>query len=172
MLTAEQKKTVAGMTRIMQIIIVALAAGVASYLTFAILNRDPEGEAGHLALGGLAMAAGMATVAVILPAYLAAQQRSRIAAGVEPKPRHVVAGDDATLLLVGLQTQKIIRAALLEGAAFFNIFVYQSGGPAYSLGISSALLLAIVVLFPVRRLVEEWLERELKSVNELRQLQR
>jgi len=79
---------------------------------------------------------------------------------------------DAGRLLQSLQVQKIIRGALLEGAAFMNIVVYQQGGPSYLLAVASVLLLGVAMLFPLQRMVEEWLDRELRTVRELRGLAR
>jgi hypothetical protein len=169
MLTPDQQAAVANATRNMQIIIVALVCGVGFYLIFAIFNRNEEGE-GNLGLMAIAFTATIVPVAMILPNIIAAQQRRAIAEGKQPT--NTAAADDASQLLAGYQTQKIIRAALFEGPAFMNIFAYQTGGPPYTLGIAVALMLAIAMLFPFRRIVAEWLDRELRTVNELRQLKR
>jgi hypothetical protein len=170
MLTPEQRTAIAQQTRALQIIIFALVAGVASYLAFAVLNRHEEGER-NLGLIAVAFTAAAVTAALVAPNIIAAQQRRAIAEG---KPSHAdtPATGDVGQLLAAYQTQKIIRGALFEGPAFMNIFVYQIGGPTYTLGIAVALMLAIAMQFPFRRLVEDWLDRELRTVEELRQLNR
>jgi hypothetical protein len=172
MLTPEQREAVAGFTRTTQIIIFALIAGVTTYLAVAIAVRDPEGAAGQLPIAGVAMAVCCAIAALVLPPFLNNQQREAVAKGLDPCSGQPVAGNDAALVLGNWQVRKIIRGALLEGAAFFNIFVYQSGGPEYSLAIAVALLLGLATLFPLRRLVEDWLDGELRTITELRQLRR
>jgi hypothetical protein len=172
MLTPEQQKHAADVTRITQIIIFALCAGVAAYLAVAVAIRDPQGDPGQLAIAGLAMAIGCGVAAMVLPPFINAQQREAVAKRVDPSTGQPFSGDDAAIVLGNWQVRKIIRGALLEGAAFMNIFVYQSGGPDYSLVIAVALLLGLAMLFPLRRLVEDWLDGELRTINELRQLRR
>ena len=172
MLTPEQKETVAGFTRTTQIIIFALCAGVATYLAVAIAVRDAERDAGPLPVAGIAMAVCCGAAALVLPPFINNQQREALARRVDPQTGRPIDGDDATLVLGNWQVRKIIRGALLEGAAFFNVFVYQTGGPDYSLGIALLLLAGLASLFPMRRLVEDWLDSELRTINELRQLRR
>jgi xanthosine utilization system XapX-like protein len=170
MLTPEEQDAVAATTRTMQIIIIALVAGVAAYLTFAILNRAEPGD-DTLAMIGVMFTIATVAAAVVVPNIILGQQRRAIAEGKTAFPMSL-AGSDAAQLLGAYQTQKIIRAALFEGPAFMNTFVYQSGGPPYSLGIAIALMLAIVALLPFRRSLEDWLDRELRTVRELRDMRR
>jgi hypothetical protein len=168
MLTPEQRFAVAEMTRITQIIIFALCAGVATYLVVAIFIRDPKGDSPLMPLIPILFAAGAIVGSMLLPAVMNSQVRRQIADSPanDPSP----AQTDATRLLQSLQVQKIIRGALLEGAAFMNICIYQMGGPDYLLGMAGALLLGVALLFPLRRMVEEWLDRELRTIRELRDL--
>ena len=127
MLTSEQRFAVAEMTRITQIIIFALCAGVATYLVVAIFIRDPKADSPLMPLIPALFAAGAIVGSMLLPAMMNSQVRRQIADSPanDPSP----AQTDATRLLQSLQVQKIIRGALLEGAAFMNISVYQMGGP-------------------------------------------
>jgi hypothetical protein len=172
MLTPEQRKTVADVTRVTQIIIFALCAGVATYLAVAVTIRDPQGDPGQLAIAGLAMAISCGVAALVLPPFINAQQREAVADRVDPQTGQPLSGDDAAAVLGNWQIRKIIRGALLEGAAFFNTFVYQIGGPEYSLAIAVLLLVGLAMLFPLRWLVEDWLDGELRTITELRQLRR
>jgi hypothetical protein len=172
MLTPEQKDAAAGFTRTTQIIIFALCAGVAAYMAVAVALRDAEQEAGPLPVAGIAMAVCCGAAALVLPPFINNQQREALARRLDPQTGRPIDGDDASLILGNWQVRKIIRGALLEGAAFFNVFVYQTGGPDYSLAIAVLLLVGLAALFPLRRLVEEWLEGELRTINELRQLRR
>jgi hypothetical protein len=169
MLTPEERATVAQSTRLMQIIVLALVAGVGAYLTFAVMNREADNDQ-PLAPMGAAFAAASFAGAVIVPTTMAGQQRRAVADGATTSTGNPATASEAGQLLVGLQTRKIVATALLEGAAFFNIFIYHSGGPTYSLAICIALLLMMISHIPLRPLVENWLERELRTVRELRQL--
>jgi uncharacterized membrane protein len=63
-----------------------------------------------------------------------------------PQARQTIesgAADPVRWLLAGLQTRSIIRAALLEGAAIFNVFAYMTERQPYSMVIAVALLLSV-----------------------------
>ena len=168
MLTADETKAVANATRVMQIIILALASGVASFLAFAIVNRDIQ-AGGELGMYVVLFTAGAVAAALVVPGFAMAQARRAIAEG-KPAASGPYGVDEAGQLLAALQTQKIIRAALLEGPAFFATFVYMQGGPEYTMYITIGLILAILALFPFRRSIEDWLERELRTLRELQAL--
>jgi hypothetical protein len=169
MLTPEQKAAVATMTRITQIIIFALCAGVATYMVVAIFIRDPDASSPLQPIAAITFAVAPISASILLPTIMRSHVRRQIVQS--PTVNDVSAEQsDASRLLQSLQVQKIIRAALLEGAAFMNLVVYQLGGPEYLLGVAAALLLGIAMLFPLRRLVEEWLDRELRTIRELRDL--
>jgi len=175
MLTPEERKIAGNVTQITQIIIASLWLGVGAYFGFVLVRQD-GGQAApdaHLAPIGAVVAAGALILSVVLPRFIAAQQRQAV---VDEAPSEAtlenVQGSDAFKLLAGYQVRRIIRGALLEGAAFLNVFAYQQGRQAYSLAVIAVLLLAIAVLFPLRPLVEDWLDSELRAVRELRSLRR
>ena len=170
MLTADEKRAVAGATRVMQIIILALAAGVGSFLAFAVFNRDVQ-AGGELGLYVVLFAAGAVVAALIIPGFAMAQARRAVTEG-KPMASNPYGAHEAGHLLAAYQTQKIIRAALLEGPAFFSTFVYMQGGPEYTLYIAIGMIVAILALFPFRRSLEEWLERELRTLREMQALRR
>ncbi|HEX6961733.1 MAG TPA: hypothetical protein VF175_07695 [Lacipirellula sp.] len=170
MLTPEEKKAAAVATRVMQIIVLALAAGVSTFLVVSIALRDPQGGS-ELGMYVVLFAVGAVAAALVIPVLAMAQAR-RAVAERKPAANNPYGANEAGQLLAAHQTQKIIRAALLEGPAFFATFVYMQGGPEYTLYITIGLILAILALFPFRRSIEEWLERELRTVRELQALRR
>jgi hypothetical protein len=166
MLTPEERQTVAGFTRTLQIIVLALCGGVTSYLLFVVFAMPaPAGDGRTMSLLGVVFAASVVSAAAVVPRIIGAQQRSALVNDQSP-------ANDAARLLGDFQVRRIITAALLEGGAFFNVFAYQMERQAFTLGIVLALLLGLVMLVPLRPSVEQWLERELRTVKELRQLQR
>jgi MFS family permease len=177
MLTPVERRSVGGVTRTLQIIVGALFAGVLSYLVFVLVAAPPPGApAGgiSLALMGIAFAAAAVIAAAVVPRILAAQCRATMVAD-RGEARAVPSGlptGDVGRLLGDFQVRRIIAGALLEGGAFFNVFAYQMERQTYTLGIVIALLLGLLTLIPLRPLVEQWLERELRTVRELRDLQR
>lgn len=170
MLTPEEKKAAAVATRVMQIIILALVGGVAFFLAFAVFNHNPQGG-NELGVYVALFAIGGVAAAMVIPVLAMAQARRAIAER-KPSANNPYGANEAGQLLAALQTQKIIRAALLEGPAFFSAFVYMQGGPEYTLYITIGLALAILALFPFRRSIEDWLERELRTLRELQALRR
>jgi hypothetical protein len=173
MLTSEDREAVVAPMRAIRIIIFSLLAGPLAFLTF-VLMQPTEGppREGSMAL----MAAGFAVVqvvlAIVVPKIIEQQHRRAIVEG-RPLATNVPAPtSDAQGLLAGLQMRRIISAALLESAVFFNIVTYQSERAPYTLAIVLLLLLGIAMLFPLRSFVEDWLDRELRTVNELRAIRR
>ena len=173
MLSDYERRAAANISRVLQIIVLALAAGPAAFLAFVALRPMPQEErekpllTAPLAAGAAAAAAIMA---VVLPQVIGSQQRKALAAKpAEGNALSPTAGD-VMASLGGYQTRRIIAAALLEGAAFFNIVAYMFERQTYSAAIAVALIVGVLMLFPLRSLVEQWLERELRTVRELREL--
>jgi hypothetical protein len=172
MLTPEQQSAVAGTVTVQRIILLALVGGASAYLAFVLWqNSAPWANDGAdlplMAAGGAALAL---VAALILPQIMTTWHRQGMS---HPEARRMIqagGSNETSWLLGGLQSRAIVRAALLEGAAYFNIFVYQVERQPYSLAISVALLLAIAVGFPFRRSTEEWLERELRFQRDAEQL--
>lgn len=172
MLTPEQRSTVASVVNTQRIILLALIAGPASYIAF-VLTRGGEprdNDVSNMPVMAAAFAVLPVIAAIVLPFVMASQQRSAMAAGKGRAAMTAEGGDQTTWLLSGLQVRTIIRAALLEGAAFFNIFAFQTDRQPYSLAIAVALLLGILATWPFRGRTEEWLEGELRFQRDAEQL--
>lgn len=178
MLTPDQQAAVGNVARVLRIIILALMAGPAIFLAFVAFVLPPpqaaDGDRPSTLITPVAagMAGILASMSVVLPQVIGAQGRKAIAErrplGNSPSPP----ADDAVALLAGYQTRRIVAAALLEGGAFFNILAYLQERQWYSAAIAIALIVGVGMLLPIRTLVEQWLERELRAVRELRDLNR
>lgn len=174
MLTQEQQSTVANVVNVQRIILVSLIAGPAAFIAF-VLSQGAErraNEVSNLSLMAAAAAALPAIAAVVLPYVMASQHRRAMTTDKIRAAIEAGGGNQITWLLGGWQSRNIVRAALLEGAAFFNIVAYQTERQPYSLAIAVALLLGIVAMFPFRGRIEQWLEREIQLLRDAEQLRR
>jgi hypothetical protein len=174
-LNSDELQAVGGMTRVLRIIIVALMAGPAIFLTFVAFIQPPP-EAADVSLSMAPLAAGMAVavtvLAAVMPQVIGAQQRKAMADGRPLGKDQSPPAHDVGALLGSFQTRRIISAALLEGGAFFNIVAYMQERQWFSAAIAIAMILGVGSLFPIRSRVELWLERELRAVRDLRELNR
>lgn len=167
-LTPEQKSTIAAAVNVQRIILLALVAGPASFLVFvAVQGGEPAPNAEHGLARWAAVTGALAFFgSLILPAIMAAQFRRGIS---YPQVRQSIAangGDPTNWVLAGLHSRVIVRAALLEGAAFFNGMAYMIERQPYSIAVAVALLVCIAATLPFRRSTEEWIERELRLLRD------
>jgi len=63
-----------------------------------------------------------------------------------------------------LQTKTIISVALLEGAAFFSLIAYMIEGTPLSIIVAVALIIGIMLHFPTRARMIDWIERQLQNI--------
>ena len=173
MLTDAQRQHLGTVVRTMQIIVGALAWGVLMFMGAVLfISLDPAGggQPGvplltYLAVGTAAVAIA---AAMIVPGMIADRQARSIAARPIP-PAADELGDVLPLSAV-YQTRLIMRAAILEGAAFFNLVAYMLERRPLCLGAAVVLLLLISAQFPTRSRVEEWFDSELTTVAQMRQM--
>jgi len=137
--------------RTMQIIAGALVSGVVFLglvAVFAVgaLNEPPSGQLISV------MAAAMALFAfgthLVVPRIVARQA----VANVDP--------NDVTALCGVYQTQLIIGLAILEGMAFFNVITCIIEHNWWSLAVAGALVLWMLLAFPTRTRVAQWIETQ------------
>jgi len=147
--------------RTMQIIAGALIAGVAAAIIVVLLTIDGEPEPSSL-LGNVAGAVSILALVVcaIVPASMGAQWQ--FGSGVSEAESRELA------YYAAYQTRMIIRFALLEGAAFFNIVAAAFDRQPYSLLIAAVLAGIMLAMFPTRSRVEKFV----KSQTELEDLPR
>jgi hypothetical protein len=171
MLSQDQKDFLAQSTRIMQVIGGSLIAGILLFLVVAYGTAKPNPDASDT-ISLAAAAAGFLSVGVsfVVSKLLADQSiaaRSRV--DDQALSSHRQEGDVGPVaFLAGVyQTSFIVGAAVLEGAAFFNLVTYFTGGQLYSIAVAVMLAVGIALRIPTRRRVETWVADKLREHREL-----
>lgn len=153
----------------MKIIAGSLIVGVTMLLLIALLvfrSGKPLADApwaltDPLVLVGAVVALSMIPVSVFLPDQFARPAAAQVVAQkptIPADPAWQEWGSHARELLPIFQTRMIIRAALLEGAAFLNGIVYMLSGSGIALALAVALILVMAWNFPTGDRVRNWLE--------------
>lgn len=179
MFTDEEKALLARVTKTMQIIVGALAAGIVSFfvIVLAITTSNPPKPPDTPMLSYMAVvAAAVACVAAMfIPGIVLRSQRQAIlnrrpALETDRRGGQPVSEAERNLMpyVHGCQTALIIRSAILEGAAFFCLIAYMQEGLNWGVICAFVLLLIILAGMPTRSRVEETIEREQRAVEELR----
>jgi hypothetical protein len=180
MLTDVQQKYLSTIARTLQIIVGALAMGVWMFAGVVLLldiDLQDEGQPVEPFLAYLA--AGAAIVAIvawgIAPGMIASRMREAIVAGkgdqLTLKPYATDDLGDAGPLGGVYQVRAIIGAAILEGAAFFNLMAYMLEGQLINLAAAGVLVLIMLCAIPTYGRVESWVQNELTTIEQLRQMQ-
>lgn len=171
MLTEAQREQIVQSTRTLQIIVVAIFSGAATFLGIALaLGSGISSDEWLLSYLALAAAFVCALLAIIIPSMIVAQL-TRVERQEEPLPNSSPETKDPFASLLALnQTRIIVRTAILEGAAFLCIIAYFSEGHRITVVAAVALLVLILLQFPTLFGVEAWVTRELESREQLRQL--
>ncbi len=171
MLSLEQKKFLSQSLLIMQIIGGALVTGVLGFGFVAFGSATPDENAAET----ISLAAAVAGLLAIATSFVA----SRVVADQAIAARARVDGDAMSserqegdvgpvAFLAGVyQTSFIVGAAILEGAAFFNLVVYFTGGQIYSIAVAGMLCVGIILLIPTRSRLERWVVDRLRQSREL-----
>jgi hypothetical protein len=175
MLTEDQQQHLKTLTRALQIIVLAMAGGVFAFAVVAILigaqQRPDEPFVTYVA----AAFAGVAFVAwAAIPGVIVSRGRQAIVAGqtmqINTKmPGSAEAGDVGSLVNLYLQ-RTIIAVAILEGGAFFNLVAYLLEGRVLSLIVTGVLLVLILMHVPWQTKVADWVQSELTTIEQLRQM--
>lgn len=131
------------MLRTMQIIALAMPQGVVLFGMIAVfamgaLSQPPSGTV--VSLVAVAFAAIAFVAHLVISKIMARQGGSRQSPGY-----------------ADYQTQMIIKIALLEGAAFFNIIATIIEHNWWNLGIAGLLVGWMLANFPTRNRVEHWI---------------
>jgi len=134
--------------RVMQILTLAMAAGVVMFGVVAVLivgalNEPPDGQL--VSLLGLAFAGLAFVLHLIVPGIIANQN---------------VVADGETDWYAVLQVRTIIGLALLEGAAFFNLVACIFEHNWWSLAVAGGLVFWMLARFPTTTGVEQWIETQ------------
>jgi len=144
------RQTVDQQMLVMRIIAGALIAGVGFFLAFVLfqspLGQPPAGQQTSL------MAVGFAVINTLLQFGVPLVVRT----GQQAGPANTVEQKAAALFF----TRMIVRLALLEGAAFFNIFSLMSEHNWWTLVVIGVLVLLMLALWPTRTRFEQFIENQ------------
>ncbi len=163
-----------GILRTNQIIIGALVMGIVVFLVILLVvfgaRVEPLDGQAMISFVMAGFAANLLIIRLIAPALIVNSVRGKIAAGTwDPShgnPQFQVASTDEGKLLQLFQTKTIVGAAILEGAAFGNLVAFLLEGQVYTLVIAVLFALGILVSFPTRNGLAEWLDNQLRRMKE------
>lgn len=140
-----------GHLRTMQIIAGALVLGSTLFAVSVLVSF--EGASDTLELLGM-IGLGFAAVAIAV---------SSIVPGMIGKLNE---GSSTTEHMGVYQTRLIVRLAILDGAAFFNITALQMEHNFWSLGIAGLLMILMLASFPTQSKIALWLQTQ-KEISSL-----
>ena len=148
--------------RVMQIIVIALVTGVATFAAVAVVQAQgkPPGVP-FLAYVG----AGVATIVVVarmfVPRIVAITQGRQASAGfdLEKDQQKLVDTFCGTY-----QTKVVMENALLEGAAFLNLIAYMVETQTMSLAVAGGLVSIMLLSFPTGGRVESWVREQFEAI--------
>lgn len=139
----------------LRIVVFALCFGVSIFAGFSIYQKIPLQPAAPqpwqellkpppaikpLHIGALLFAGAAAALAFTVPPFLGG-----------PKPKSSADRDSAIRQAAEIVHRRtVIACALLDGAAFLNIFCYFTDANSYNLAMSAILLLLLLLQFPMR----------------------
>jgi len=174
---SKESEHLRGVVRVAQIIILALAGGVCAFGAFALFamkGPQEEGEAAKfIPLAMAAFAAALVVARIVVPMVVVSQARRGIASGkwpARPQPGAQVPETDSGRLAVLFMNKTLIGSAILEAAAFANVFAFWTDGEWYNFGIAVAMLAGILIAFPTHSGVSSWIDRQTRLVREERNL--
>lgn len=148
----------AQITRAMLMMGVVIFVGVA---VVTAMGKPPKEPVMALIAAGFAVLATVAR-AIVVPLVIATQRRKIARAMQLPATEHEGAADaneviEKQLYMVWQINKLILEAAILEGAAFFNLVAYIEERQWWSLAVAGSLLASMAASFPTRRRGEDWI---------------
>lgn len=181
MLSDTQSEYIGKVCLTLQIIVGALAAGVLMFLAIVMYLSSqkraaaaPETPIITYAAYGMAAVCGIASF--IVPNLVVTGARKSLIAGdvsqwglVKNLPNVDQLGEVAPLAAI-YQTRAIIGAALCEGAAFFACVAYLIEHQRSMLIVAGVLLVLILRYVPTPSRLESWIESEMTTIQQMRQL--
>jgi hypothetical protein len=166
-------RAVAAITRTSQIIASSLVIGVLMFAGYVLLVARPiaQAEAGTLTTIALLLGATAVVLSWVVPRILGSAQRRQIADGTWQPPRGQDAEypTDAARLAAVYQTKLVVGAAILEGACFFALYAYWCEQQTASLAVAGILLLGLLAHVPSAGRVRNWVQDQLRQIEEGRQ---
>ncbi len=145
-----QQVSPANVVRINQIIIGAMLAGLVCFGGVALTSQNKPNSESILTI----MAAGLALMQIlmwfVIPGMIVKTQLKAM--------KDLSEADRMPRLARVFQAQKIIGAALLEGAGLFNWVAYMIDRQAITLGVVGTLMVLLASMFPTQGQYESWVE--------------
>lgn len=181
MLSDPQRQYVRSVVRTLQIIVGALAAGVLMFLAVVLFLVSKNAQPARATLPTLTYTSvGMSAIIgiawLVVPGIIVGRMRQSLINGnssdwglVKNMPNATELGDVVPLAAI-YQTRTIVRAALLEGTAFLACIAYMLEHQAIALALAGLLLLMILSQIPTVSSLESWLEDQLMTVQQMRQI--
>ena len=140
-----------------QIIAAALILGPLFFAGVAYVSSQNQQQPGDpmLAYVGAGVAVMAIIASMIAPTIVSRQQMEKLRAATSDNP--------IMPFFQLFQTLVIVRAAILEGAAFFCCIAYMSTRLLWALGAALVLLVIMGIFFPTRSRFDDWvrMQREL-----------
>jgi hypothetical protein len=179
MLTEDQQTYLKSVARTLQIIVGALSAGVWMFMAVALVLDlgEPENQADEpfVSYLGVGLAALAFVAWAVVPGMIVARMREAIVAGkseqltLNTSPAAADLGDVGPLAGVS-QSRIIVGSAILEGAAFFNLMAYMLEQQLVNAAVAGLLAVVIMASIPTYGRLEGWMQNELASIEQLRQM--
>jgi hypothetical protein len=146
------------LVRTPQIVAFALIMGVIVFGVVAVVvgMGKPPGES---VLGYVAVVFTVTTLiarSIVPAAQVKAVRTELLASGAADESARVVS------LLGAHQAKMIIEYALVEGTCFFVLIAYMTEGATWLLGLAGLLLAFMVLTFPTRTRIENFIRRQLE----------
>lgn len=149
--------------RMLQIIVLPLAMGVMMFLGVVVALKLQQGaplivmpQGVGIWLIAIAVAAGCGAASAVVPQLIVRNQTKQLTA--EAWADRAAMGPKTLSALFSLKT--IVGAALLEGAAFFNLIAYQLEGAAPSVVVALLLLVGILMHLPTEGKFSAWCDTQ------------
>lgn len=180
MSNVEKQSELGPITRVCQIIVGSLIAGVIWFLAIilsGLVTQNPPAGKQALSFGlenwqdwpvttvAIVFALVGFPASFLVPRVMVEGGRRRIAQGTwtastPPRmPAELLATDVGKLALI-YQNQLIVGSALNEGVTFFALIAYMVEGQPVILGLAILLILGLVARFPTLGRVENWIESQ------------
>lgn len=168
MATSDRDIPLESRVRVMQIITLALAMGIVSFMIVAIVIRQQQGQPPATSMVTY-LALGYAPIMLILqlsvPKMVSPARKPASSSRLEDLAQPAASGlGDVGMLCNIYQTRLIVAAALLEGAAFFALVAYLTEGNILTLIVAVVMLGCILARFPTVSKVERWIEQERQAM--------
>ena len=162
--------------RTQQIIIGALATGVLFFLVIVTVflgaRVQPFDTTAMISMVMAAFAVSSLPLRLFVPGLVVRSSCQRIADGTwaagRRQPHMPVPETDEGKLAAVFVTKTIIGAAILEGGAFANLIAFMLEGQVYSLVLAVLFMFGILLAFPTRNGLSEWLDTQLRRLQEVR----